>query len=160
IVVFNLINRMFFPCIVGLLIGSNFKRNVRYAVCIIFTIYLVINLLSGDRGSWVYYLLILIFMRHTFYKKFEWKQILIGSGIGVLFLHLVNIIVLLRRSSEITLENIINSFTLKNSPIIEFIFEMGGSIKPALVLVQYDWDIWPYVNSYVIAFIGLLPNKI
>lgn len=160
IVIFNLIQRMFFPCLIGLLIGSNYKREIMYFVYIIFSIYLVVNLLSGDRGSWIYYLIILIYMSHTFYRKIKWKKMFIYSGIGILFLYLVNVIVLLRRSSGINLESIIESFTLKNSPIIEFIFEMGGSMKPALVLIQYDWDIWPYGNTYVTALVSLVPNNI
>lgn len=160
IVAFNLLKRMFFPCLVGLLIGSNYHKGARLFVYTVFAFYLIINLLSGDRGSWVYDLVILVFMRHTFYKKIRWKQMLMGTGIGLLFLYFVNVFVELRSTTGISLKNVKESFTFNNSPIVDFIFEMGGSMRPALVLIQYDWDIWPYANSYITSFIGLLPEKV
>lgn len=160
IIIFNLIQRMFFPCVLGLLIGSQYNRIIMYVVYFIFSIYLMINLLAGDRGSWIYYIIILIFMSHTFYKKINWRQIFIGTILGVLFLHFVQVIVELRDGAGINPENIINSFLFENSPIVQFIFEMGDSMRPALVLIQYDWDIWPYLNSYILAFIGLIPSSL
>src|SRR5699024_11364619 len=97
IIIFNLLNRMFFPCLVGLLVGSNFKKSVRYTVYSIFIFYLIINLLSVDSGSWVYVVILLLFLSHTFYKKFKWKQILSGSVFVFFFLHLIDVIIDLRK---------------------------------------------------------------
>src|SRR5699024_3279207 len=94
--VFNLLSRMFFPCLVGLLIGSNFHKGTRNFVYAVFFLHLFINLLSGDRGSWVYDLVLLIFIRHAFYKKVRWKQMLLGTGVFIVFLYLVQVIVKLR----------------------------------------------------------------
>src|SRR5699024_3408499 len=132
------------PCLVGLLVGSNFKKSVRYTVYSIFIFYLIINLLSGDRGSWVYDVILLLFLSHTFYKKFKWKQILSGSVFVFFFLHLIDVIIDLRKTSEISISNFKDSFTFKDSPVVNFVFEMGASMKPVIVLIQNGWDIWPY----------------
>lgn len=160
IIFLNLIQRMFFPTLVGLLIGSKYKRNIRYFVYTVFILYLIINLLSGDRGSWIYYLIILLFMSHTFYKKINFLKISLYSVLGLSFLKLVETIVLLRRSDGINIKNFFKTFSIENSTIINIIFEVGGSMRTTLVLVEHGWDIWPYGNTYINAFIGMFTNKL
>jgi len=156
---FRLLQYMFFPCLVGLLVGSKYKRNVRYLVYTIFLVYLVINLLAGERGNWVYYLVILIFMSHNFFKRIKWKRAITYTFIGILFLYIIDAIVALRNTG-ITTENVLKSLSLENSPIISTVFEMGSSMQPSLVLIQYGWDIWPYSNSYINSILGVVSSEI
>ena len=66
---------LFFPGLICMLIGSNFSKKTTRLVYMLFGIYAVIGLLSGDRGSWLYSLVILIWllMQH---KGIKWKTIL------------------------------------------------------------------------------------
>lgn len=155
----SLIQYMFFPCLIGLLVGSKYNRKVKYFVYTIFTMYLIINLLSGDRGSWIIYLVILVFMSHSFHKRINWIKAIIYGVIGIIFMYIVNAIVSLRNTG-IDLEGIQTALSVENNPIIRAFFEMGGSMKPALTLVQYGWDIWPYSNSYLNSIIGVFSAKI
>ena len=155
----GVIHYMFLPTLIGLLIGSNYKKKVRYFVYFTFLTYLIINLLSGDRGSWVYGLVLFIYMSHTFFKKIKVrKMILYGVG-GLFFLYIVNAIVQLRNVG-ITAENILEAISFEQFPITTFIFEMGSSMQPAIVLLQYGWDIWPYSNTYLMAIMGVVSTKI
>lgn len=155
----GIIQFLFFPCLVGFLVGSNYHRKIKLFVYIIFTFYLIINLLYGDRGSWIYYLLILIFMSHAFYKKLRWKKMFTYLLGGIMFLYFVDAIVTLRNTG-ISVGNVLEALSLKNSPIVSAIFEMGGSMQPTLVLIQYGWDIWPYGNTYLNSILGLVSSKI
>lgn len=157
--VFRLLQYLFFPSLVGLLLGSHYRPFIKNTVYLIFSLYLLLNLLSGDRGSWIYYLILLIFMSHTFYKKINVRRMVFYGFIGFLFLYLVNIIVSIRNIG-ITFENIIESINMENMPIVSAIFEMGSSMKPAIVLVQYGWDIFPYGNSYFNSILGVISTKI
>ncbi|WP_332695151.1 O-antigen polysaccharide polymerase Wzy [Halalkalibacter lacteus] len=159
VVVFNLIEHMFFPCLVGLLIGSMYRKNVKISVYFIFAVYLLISVLSGDRGSWLYKLIILMWMSHTFYKTINFKTITTYSVTSIIGLYLLDAIVSIRNTG-ISLENIVNSISLKNSSIISGIFEMGASMRPTIVLVKYGTDIWPYGNTYINALLGFITSRI
>ncbi|MFA2832068.1 O-antigen polysaccharide polymerase Wzy [Bacillus paranthracis] len=159
IVIFNLIDKMFFPCLVGLLIGSNYQKKIRYFVYSVFSVYLMVNLLSGDRGSWVINLIILIWMSHTFYKRINFKKTVLYTAVAIISLHIVDAIVSVRNIG-VNLENISKSLIEGESVITSAIFEMGSSMKPAMVLIKYDWDIWPYTNSYLNAVLGIVSSKV
>lgn len=155
----SVIHYMFLPTLFALLIGSNYKKRIRYFVYTVFALYLIINLLSGDRGSWIYGLFLLIYMNHAFYKKIKVRRFIFYSLNSIIFLYIVSAIVRLRNTS-ITLESIKETISLQEFPLINFIFEMGGSMQPTLTLVQYGWDIWPYHNTYLTAIMGVVSTKV
>lgn len=150
---------MFYPSIVGLLIGSKFDKNVRKIIYIIFGIYAVLNLFSGDRGSWLYKLVILIWLIHSTYKPINFKKSIKYLSISIVFLYFVTAIVKIR-DTGISLNHILESLSFKSSPIISSIFEMGGSMQPLIVLQKYGWNIYPYSNTYLLAIMGMGTNKI
>lgn len=157
--VFSIFLFMFFPCLIGLLIGSRFSKKVRWLVYAIFFIYLTFNLLSGDRSSWVFKLIILIWMSHTSYKPLNFKKIVKYIPLIIIGLYFLNAIVSLRNVG-ISFNKVIESLKLVNSPIISAFFEMGGSMKTIIVLQKYGWDIWPYTNTYVLALLGMVTNRV
>lgn len=157
--VFGLIQYLFFPTLVGLLIGSGYKKKVMLIVYIIFGLYLVINLFYGDRGLWIYSLMFLIFMSHTYYKKIPIKKFIFYGIIGTISLYIVNTIVSIR-DIGVNINNILEALSLENFPLITTVFEMGESMKPTIVLIQYGWDVWPYANSYLNSLIGILSTEI
>ncbi|MGP4060978.1 O-antigen polysaccharide polymerase Wzy [Halobacillus sp. H74] len=160
--VLGLLTRMFFPCLVGLLIGSKFNKKVRISVYIIFFIYLLLHLLAGDRGSWVYKIVILIWLSHKCYKPINFKALfkyLITSFVG---LYITDAIVSMRHIglANLSVSDFINAFSFKNSIIISTFFEMGGSMKTTIVLQKFGWDIWPYANTYLLALMGMITNNV
>lgn len=150
---------MFFPCLLGLLIGSKFNKKIRIFVYFVFGIYALLNLFSGDRGSWIYKLIILIWLSHISYKPINTRKLIKYFIVGLLSLYVVYAIVSVR-DIGITSENIITALSFENSPIITAVFEMGGSMKPMMVLQKYGWDIWPYGNTYILAIVGMITNRI
>lgn len=158
IVAFNLIDNLFFPCLVGLLIGSNYKKNNRVFVYTIFFLYVILSILSGDRGNWVIKLIILIWMNHTYYRKINSRKFMKYILVGTLGVQILDAVVSVRNIG-INLNNIIQSFSFNESAIISAIFEMGGSMRPTVVLMKYGWDIWPYGNTYVNAALGIITSR-
>lgn len=158
----GLLTRMFFPCLVGLLIGSRYSKKVKISVYLIFSIYLLINLLSGDRGSWLYKIIILIWLSHACYKPVNFKKLAKYTVLAIVGLYITDAIVSLRNVglSNLTIERILNSLSFENSPIISAFFEMGGSMKPTIVLQKYGWDVWPYANTYLLAILGMVTNRV
>lgn len=158
----GLLSIMFFPCLIGLLIGSKYNKKIMYFVYTVFAIYMIFYLLSGDRGEWVYKLIILIWLSHVCYKKINIKKILIYIIFGMVGVHVLDFIVTFR---DVGLSNIdfikaLKSFSFENSPIISAVFEMGGSMQPTIVLQKYGWDVWPYGNTYILAMLGMVTNNL
>jgi len=158
----GLLNKMFFPCLIGLLIGSKFSKRVRWFVYIVFSIYLILNLLSGDRGSWLYKVVILVWLSHRCYKPVNFIKGIKYAVFSIVFLHIVYAIVSIRDTglSDINLSIINQAFSLEKSPIVTAIFEMGGSMKPTIVLQNGGWTDWPYANTYLLAVLGMVTNKL
>lgn len=158
----GLLTRMFFPCLVGLLIGSKYNKKVRVSVYIIFSIYLMLNLLSGDRGSWIYKIIILVWLSHTCYKTINFKVLLKYSIVSFIGIYIVNAMVSLRNTglNNITFTTFLNSLSFENSIIFQIFFEMGGSMKPTILLQVSGWDVWPYANTYLLAILGMATNKV
>ncbi|MCT4478535.1 O-antigen polysaccharide polymerase Wzy family protein [Peribacillus frigoritolerans] len=153
-----LLSKLFFPCIVGMLIGSKFNKKIRIYVYSVFLLYLVLNLLAGDRGSWIYTLVILIWLSHFCYKPINFKRFVFYALVCFVSIYIIDVIVSLRNVG-ITYDNVVNTISLDNSPIVETIFEMGSSMSPAILLQKYDWDIWPYSNTYFLAILTMVTNK-
>lgn len=149
----------FFPCLVGLLIGGNYKKNVKRFVYFVFFIYMGFNLLSGDRGSWIYRLFILIWMHHTYYKKIKKKQFFTYSIISFILLHIVVAIVSVRNQG-VTFESIMQALSFaKVNPVVSSLFEMGGSMGVNIVVIR-DNIKYPLGNSYLLSFLGAISTKI
>ncbi len=150
---------MFFPCLIGLLIGSKFNRKVSFFVYLVFGVYALLNLFSGDRGSWLYKTIILIWVNHISYKPVNTKKFLRYLLLGFFGLYLVNAIVMVR-DVGITIENVIDYLSFEKSTLITAFFVMGGSKQPMMVLQKYGWDIWPHGNTYILALVGMVTNRI
>lgn len=149
----------FLPSLIGILLGSRGNTKIRFYVYSVFALYLLLNVSIGERGTWVFKLLIFIWVVHKVYKKIDFKYVLKILPIGIAGLYLLNAVVSLRNKG-ISIENILQALSIKNSPIIDAFFEMGSSMNPTLYLVKYGWDIWPYPNSYFSAIGGIFTNRL
>ena len=82
----QIIMYFFFPALVGYLISNEYSKKSRIIVYIIFGLYTGLQLLSGDRGNWLYSLVILVWL-HTYYRKYQYKyfKYFIIGIVGVYF---------------------------------------------------------------------------
>ncbi len=158
-VVIAILQYLFIPCLIGLLIGSNYKKAVRIFVYSIFSFFLIINLLSGDRGSWFYPLLILIWMHHRYYKRIKTRQFIIYVFASFIALYIIAAIVSVRNTG-ISGESIINALsTTKSNAFLESLIEMGGSMGVNIIVIS-DKLKYPIGNSYFLALVGSITTQI
>lgn len=151
---------LFFPALLCLLIGSNFKKRVTRAVIIIFLIYAALGVMSGDRGSWIYSLVILIWV-YAQRKKIRLKEVVFGGIMGVLGLYMLNVITDMRDTGldSLSIESFINGFRVEDSPIVDIFFEMGGSMGIITLFLIVGNSIYPYGNTYVTAILGAISSR-
>ncbi|MCP8967836.1 O-antigen polysaccharide polymerase Wzy [Ectobacillus ponti] len=155
-------NMLFFSSLIGLLIGSEYNKKIRLFVYFTFGFYLLLNLLAGDRGSWVYKIVLLVWLSHVCYKPLNFRAMLKYTVLSFIGFYIIGAIVSLRKLglSNITMDDFLKSFSFENSPIVLTIFEMGGSMRVLLMLLMYGWDVWPYTNTYLLGILGMVTNKI
>ena len=157
--ILTVLNYSFFPCLVGLLVGSNYRKNIRQLVYLVFFIYVLLNLLLGDRGSWIYTLFILIWMHHTYYVKISKKNFFIFIIVSFLLLYLVFAIVSVRNQG-INFNSVVNALSSSTTnPIISALFEMGGSMGINIIVIR-DNIKYPLGNSYLLSLLGAISTRI
>ena len=156
--ILEMLSRLFYPCLYGLLIGSGFKKNVRNFVYIVVAIYIILSLLTGDRGGWIYQLIMLGFLHNVYVKKFNVKFILKYFVLGIIFLYIINAIVTVRNTG-INVDNIKNAMSESENPVISTVSEMGGSMIIQTTLVKTGYDIYPYGNTYILSILGIISDK-
>lgn len=156
--IIEMLYRLFYPCLFGLLIGSGFKKSVRRFVYIIFVIFMVLSLLTGDRGAWVYSILIFAFLHNNCVKKFSVSFLVKCCILALIFLNIVTAVVAVRKTG-INVESVKEAMTGDANPIILTISEMGGSMIIQTTLVKVGYDIYPYGNTYVFAILGMISDK-
>ena len=152
----------FFPSLVCLLIGSKYRIGVRRFVYTVFILYLLLNLFSGDRGNWLYKLIILVWLSSKYYKPVKLKKLIFWGFIGVVGLYIVNAITSIR---DIGLQNIdllrvISIISLEQSPIVDAFFEMGSSMGIITYLLITGNGIWPYGNTYLMSILGMVSTRV
>ncbi|MBM6966295.1 O-antigen polymerase [Massilimicrobiota timonensis] len=157
--IIQILQYLFFPCLIGLLIGSNYKKPVVIFVYFTFIMYMVVNALYGDRGSWFYTLLIIIWMHHRYYKKINMKKFIIYIVIGIVLLQIISAIVTVRNTG-LSLENVKNALvSSKENVLLNNIFELGSSMGVNCIVIS-DGVKYPVGNSYLLALIGSLTTRI
>lgn len=156
--VLSLVSMMFFPCLVGMLIGSKYNKKVMIMIYSIFLAYLMLNLFAGQRGAWVYKLIILVWLSHACYKPIKFKKSVLYISLSAIGIYVVDAIRSLRNIG-INLKAIREALSFENSPFINTIFEMGGSMQPTIILQKHGWDVWPYANTYILALLGMVSNS-
>ncbi|WP_172460059.1 O-antigen polysaccharide polymerase Wzy [Priestia endophytica] len=160
----TMILEMFFlPSLVFLLIGSKYNKKVRYVVYTIFIIYLGINLLSGDRGSWIYKLLVFIWLHSQFVKSISAKKLIKYIVIVLFFVYSLSVITAFRNIGleNLNITNVIEIMFEGESPITQAFFEMGESmsILSALLLSSNLDAYWDYGNTYLTALLGVVSTR-
>lgn len=127
----------FFPVIVGLLLGSRYKK-VKLAYTL-FALYMVLYTLAGERGNWFYKLLVLIWMHNAYYKKIDKIKFLKLIGVGLVFLSLLSVIISARSYglANLTFAELSAMFDVKENILVRFIQEMGGSLGVTIIVLSF-----------------------
>ena len=157
-----IIEIFFFPSLIGLLIGSDYKKSIKRVVYFLFIIYFVLNLLQGDRGTWLYKIFPLIWLSHVYYRNIDFKRGLKFIFIAILGLYLVYSLMALRGIGlgNISVEDFKNAFSFDNFPIVQALFEMGSSMGIMIILLMVGNNMWSYSNSYWVSILGMPTTKI
>ena len=154
-----ILQECFFTCLIGILIGSSFNKKAMVFVYLIFAFYLALNLAIGERGEWLYKLLILVWIYHRFYKKIKIKTFVVLFLIGFLSLYLIRAIVAIR-DYGVTYEAIKDALFSNNSnPLFESIFEMGGTMSVNIFVINSNVA-YQYGNSYFLSILAMPTMKI
>lgn len=155
----------FFPVIVGLLVGSEYKK-IRIAYSL-FALYMILYLLAGERGNWFYKLIILVYMHNIYYRKVSWRKFLRFAAISYVFLIFVGFIISVRNEglSNISLNELVNAYTINQSPIIRFVQEMGTSLGITIMVMTFGRGVFSqfgntYISSALTSFSSALATQL
>lgn len=151
---------VFFPAIVGTLISNDYSRRARFFSYFFFGTYAVLELLSGDRGNWLYSLIILIWL-HSFYNKISLRKYLFYGVFTLLGIYILSAITSIRDSGiNITILDILGAFNAENSPVVDAFFEMGGSMGIITFFLAEGNSIYPYANTYLTSVLGVISSRV
>lgn len=158
-IIIKYISYLFFPSMIGYLVGSKFSKQSFYLVGAIFGIYMLINLLAGDRGSWVYYGLILFWCYIRYRKKLSVKSIIMYIIIVSFILTITSILVKFREIgfNNITMNDIDEVIKNLKFIFIKPLFEMGQSARVLGIIIQDKLsESWSYGNTYIAGIISMV----
>lgn len=160
--IFQIVEFFFFPSLLCLLIGYQYSKKSRIIVYLIFGLYMVLGVLSGDRGSWLYKVIVLFWLHIQYTPKFNKRNFLKFIIVGVILIYIVGVIKNVRNTDldNISISFILENISLDKSPIIAAIAEMGGSMSICLLLIKFGNSIWPYGNTYLTAILGAVSSRI
>lgn len=156
--IISILDGLFFPALIGVLIGSKYDKRKRFFVYGLFLIYAVVTLLCGDRGEWINKLVVLFWADTWFNKPLSKKKItsliliiLLGSYVIAPFVELRNV--------GLSVEGIKKVYTtLSMNPIISMLVEFGHSMGIAMVVIKNNVK-FPYGNSYLMSFVTILSTR-
>lgn len=154
---------MFFPSLLGILIGNKFSKKSFILVGGIFTTYLLINLLAGDRGSWIYYLFILIWCYFTYIKRPTIFTVIKYLILGSMFLICATVLVQFREIGFVKITRSDFLHILQDLPyvFVKPFFEMGQSARVLGIVIQDNLDAsWNFGNTYMAAILSMFIPRI
>ncbi|MBO5162627.1 MAG: O-antigen polysaccharide polymerase Wzy [Lachnospiraceae bacterium] len=161
--IWKYISYFFFPALMAYWISKDFSAKSFKVVIGIMTPYMVINLLAGDRGSWFYYVLILIWVYLAYIKQPKTGTILRLGILGAMVLIITSILVKYREIGyqNITAENIGSVLGDLSYTFIKPFFEMGQSARVLGILIQDNLhEKWSYGNTYVSGILAMVLPRI
>ena len=158
--IYSYAETLFFPVLVGILIGSNYKK--KRLVYLIFALYAGLYLMAGERGNWLYKLVILLWMHHNFYKKIDYKKFIKFFIIGFFSLYIVSFVVVFRNTGlrGMDFNTLIHFLAVEKNPIIDFIFEMGGSIGVTIIVLSLGQNAFIMPNTFVSSLLASFSSGI
>lgn len=153
---------LFFPGLLCMLIGSDFsKKTVRF-VWALFSIYALFGIFSGDRGSWIYSFVILMWLLIK-QKGLKINKLLKFAILGLVSLYFIEAIVNVRDAGGIFAlkwEDVFSIIKLEDSPIVNVFFEMGNTMSVLTYFIAKGYKIYPYENTYLVSLLGSVSTRV
>lgn len=147
---------LFFPAILGLLIGSGYKKNITYFAYGIFGIYAFLSLLGGDRGEWITRGCVLAWAEITFHRKIRWKEATRLILVMLVLFIFSSAIISLRNMGGFSVNGFVQAVTDSNrNPFISTIMEFGHTMSIIGILIKKK-VVYPYGNTYLVSLLTIL----
>lgn len=172
-VLLKYIGYMFFPSFFATYVGFKCTKKAYIVLTLISLPYILINLIIGDRGSWIYFICLWAWCYFRFYsskdaneiaeKRKKKKRILKCAVLAVIVLFFTTVFYKYR---DIGFENITSdSFKEVMSDLsyvfIKPIFEMGQSARCLGIVIQDDLDkMWEGGNTYLAGIASMILPRI
>lgn len=138
---------------------SVINKKKAFSIYLLINIYLVLTMVSGGRGHQVTLILLFLYLEHRCIYKIRFKHIIIVTILGYIFIAILNGLAYLRIDGIQSFNQVLEVLktSMKNSPVLKLIEEMGGSsYTPYLVFNQ---DCPPtYGITYLKGLITAIPN--
>ena len=154
-----LLRLMYIPSIFGMLIASQYDKKIMKTCYLSFGVFTALGVFAGDRGEWLFPLLLLVWMHHKCYKKIDFRHML-RYIVGGLFLIILAVAVRNSRSKGVTVSGLREATIGEKNPVISAVFELGSSMKPTLIVLRYGEKIYPFGNSYFHALEGMVTERV
>lgn len=154
---------LFFPSLVCLLVGSNFSSRMKKIVFAVFILYAILGVISGDRGGWLYSLILIVWACLEKKGGIKLKKVMKLGVIAVLGLYFLQVITMARDGggiSDLRIESFLEAFNLEKSPVVDAFFEMGGSMGIITYLLYSGNKIYPYANTYLTSILGSFSSRV
>lgn len=156
----QIIMYFFFPSLIGYLISNKYSKRARIIVYTIFGLYTIFQLLSGDRGSWLYSLVILFWL-HSHYNNISIKKYLKYIIIGIIGIYALNVVTIVRDSANgLSSLDFSSILSVDHSPIVDTFFELGGTMEIITFLFYTGNSIFPYTNTYIVSILGVVSSRV
>lgn len=151
----DILSASFFPCLIGLLIGSKNKKGIRVFVFCIYAIYAILSTLSGDRGEWITKLFVLIWIEYFYYNEISVKKGAKLFVISIVGLWIVQAAISFRNMGGVTFAAFGEVlFESDNNPIVSCLVEFGHSMAIVMILLAGN-IVYPYGNTYFVSLITM-----
>ncbi|MEG1947703.1 MAG: O-antigen polysaccharide polymerase Wzy [Lachnospiraceae bacterium] len=145
---------MFFPSLIGILIGSKYSKRAMTVCYLVFACYAVAYSTAGSRGSWFPYLVVLIWLHVKNCGGLQKKNIFKIGIVALLLMYILQFIKIDRSQGDLS-----ELFLLSNFPLVDLIFEMGGSAAVTLISLEKQ-IVWPYTNSMLLSVLAAPTTRI
>jgi len=152
---------LFFPSLICLLIGGDYSKRIKNIAYSIFGIYALLTLLTGDRGGWLYSLVVLMWINY-YNHKWKFSKFLLYIVLGIVGINILSIITAIRDTSlvNVDLGTVFKSTGFSSSAVKGAFFEMGGSMGIVTYFQIVGRDIFPYLNTYLTAILGIVSSRL
>jgi len=155
------------PAITMFLISIKKENKKNKIIFILSSIYYIVMMLSGDRGTNMIYLLANIFVYYKIIKQVKVRTIIYASIAGYILLGFISSINILRSSADMSFEAFISYFAIrsKDGIIYSTLREFGGTIKTLCYAIQFipSYTNYNYGLTYIFSWLiisPVLPEKI
>lgn len=154
---------MFIPSLFLNLVLNKFSKKSFYILSVIFLIYAFPLVITGDRGSWIYFLGPWIWCYIKFVNsakgrsKSETRKIILVAILLVVLFFVSSVFVSIRSEGYRALSS--EAITLKDlyTPFVKPFFEMGQSARILGIIIDDNlYKIYPYGNTYIADILGMV----